>query len=100
MHAQLSSGLEVYGFVYTFSTSILCVWEYRRLWRDCANVEARMSHRCSPMRLVPESLVLAHLCLLLEYHTLCMLKEKALVVLQECLGSCEPSLLAVDVTLC
>ena len=29
-----------------------------------------------------------------------MLKEKALAVLQECLGSCDPSLLAVDVTLC
>ena len=40
------------------------------------------------------------LVIVLEYHTLCMLKEKALAVLQECLGSCDPSLLAVDVTLC
>ena len=32
------------------STSILCVCEQRRLWRDCAYAQSRLSHRCSPMR--------------------------------------------------
>ena len=32
------------------STSILYVREQRRLWRDCADAQSRLSLRCSPMR--------------------------------------------------
>ena len=34
---------------YLSSTSILYVCEQRRLWRDCANAQARLSLRWSPM---------------------------------------------------
>ena len=42
------------------STSIFHVCEQRRLWRDCANAQARLSLRCSPMWQVPFSHELAH----------------------------------------
>ena len=49
---------------------------------------------------IPESLVLASLCLLLEIPYFVYGEVKAMARLQECLGSYEPSLLSVDVTLC
>ena len=43
------------------STSIVHVCEQRRLWRDCADAQARLSLRWATMRLVPNSDELAHL---------------------------------------
>ena len=46
-------GLDVWFMVSPFvyvHTSILHVCEQRRLWRDCADAQARMSLRWSPMR--------------------------------------------------
>ena len=58
------------------------------------NAYARMSHRCSLKCDEYQNLfVLDLLCLLLEYHTLCMQNAKALAKLCKCLGSYEPSLL-------
>ena len=50
MHAQPSSGARCLIFLSDpLSTSILHMCEHRRLWRDCANVQARLSLRWSPI---------------------------------------------------
>ena len=46
-----------------------------------------------PSLIAESSLVLAHLCLWLKYHALCIREGKALAGLCECLSLYEPSLL-------
>ena len=38
-----------------------CMSEQRRLWRDCADAQARLNLRCSHRRLVPNSLDAVHM---------------------------------------
>ena len=49
-HAQSSSWGQISGSLPEGSSiSLLCVREQHRHWRDCAEVQARLSLRCSPM---------------------------------------------------
>ena len=41
--------------------SVLCVWEQRRLYRDCAQTLACLSRDCLLMQYVPKSHTLAHI---------------------------------------
>ena len=69
------------------STSILYVCEQRRLWRDCADAQSRLSLRCSPMRYVPQSHVLAHI--IIRIGT-CRLKSQLMQNLRSLLPIAEP----------
>ena len=75
------------------STSIPCACVKQRLWLDCIMPMLAWAIAARWCDVYQNLFVLALLCLLLDYHTLCMQNAKTLAKLCKCLGLYEPSLL-------
>ena len=47
--AAILLGPDLWLYVCSFLLFLLCVCEQRWLWRDCADAQSRLSHRCLPI---------------------------------------------------
>ena len=58
-----------FGFLFEGSSWLIAYMsEQWRFWRDCADAQARLNHRCSHRRYVPNSLDMAQLIKVIEFH--------------------------------